>query len=318
MSEDKQGGAILGATERDGEKLWAVAGAFVATDEHGRKVWCVSARTCAEIERERNRLKASAPSSCAARDAALEEAAERCDSFARSAANVAEEALKAGEFTRRSGATLQGLAAQSCAGFIRDMKGAPLPESGQINAAGQEGNVMAGRLRLDTGTPAEGRHSTDTESSPAPAAPSTPQPEAPTPRTPQWYHCPYCGGALDTGNECTKCGADWLKTIEARELPAAAANPLPSESGGTQPAGMGEAATSAQQPGASALSASAESTKWEEEARRYAQNADFWREKYESARSSSTTSEAASLAEQWKGRADDCGKLARAILGEKT
>jgi hypothetical protein len=30
--------------------------------------------------------------------------------------------------------------------------------------------------------------------------------------------------------------------------------------------------------------------------------------------SSTTTSEAASLAEQWKGRADDCGRLARAVL----
>lgn len=50
---------ILGAEQREGELLWAVQGAFIATDEHGRKVWCVSAKSCSDIERERDRLKDS-------------------------------------------------------------------------------------------------------------------------------------------------------------------------------------------------------------------------------------------------------------------
>ena len=26
----------------------------------------------------------------------------------------------------------------------------------------------------------------------------------------QWSYCPYCSGDLDTGWECTDCGADWM------------------------------------------------------------------------------------------------------------
>ena len=33
--------------------------------------------------------------------------------------------------------------------------------------------------------------------------------EASKPSTTDWAFCPRCGGSLDTGWECVKCGADW-------------------------------------------------------------------------------------------------------------
>lgn len=35
------------------------------------------------------------------------------------------------------------------------------------------------------------------------------QAEASKPSTTDWEFCPRCGGSLDTGWECVKCGADW-------------------------------------------------------------------------------------------------------------
>ena len=33
--------------------------------------------------------------------------------------------------------------------------------------------------------------------------------ETSKPYTANWAFCPNCGGSLDTGWECVKCGADW-------------------------------------------------------------------------------------------------------------
>lgn len=100
-----------------------------------------------------------ASSSCAARDSALEEAAARCDSFAKTAREMG---MANPNETRGSSATLQGLAAESCASFIRAMKGAPVPESEEM--------VAFHKLLQDEGEEYEGPD-------------STPQPEAPTPIT---------------------------------------------------------------------------------------------------------------------------------------
>jgi hypothetical protein len=38
----------------------------------------------------------------------------------------------------------------------------------------------------------------------------------------RWYRvkndiCPECGGSLDTGWECNKCGRDWIETAQGEE-----------------------------------------------------------------------------------------------------
>lgn len=32
-----------------------------------------------------------------------------------------------------------------------------------------------------------------------------------------WSYCPECGGSIDTGYECNKCGRDWLEFHETRQ-----------------------------------------------------------------------------------------------------
>jgi hypothetical protein len=31
-----------------------------------------------------------------------------------------------------------------------------------------------------------------------------------------WSYCPACGGGIDTGYECGKCGRDWLEFHQTR------------------------------------------------------------------------------------------------------
>lgn len=109
----------------------------------------------AELERQ-----ASASSSCAARDAALEEAARICDRYA----GGKWAAYKIGNGPDRANSHAEGESdgADECAKLIRAMKGAPVPESGQINAAGQEESSEVAVVK-----PAQ-----DAARTPAPAAPT--------------------------------------------------------------------------------------------------------------------------------------------------
>ena len=168
---------------------------------------------------------------------------------------------------------------------------APVPESGltesgwtpiqQINAARQE--VETGGVSSHGPGP---QAVTDEESTvPAPAAPSTPQPEAPTPRTDAaaWNESGGPAGWVVT--------RDFARQLERElvEKDSRLAGIL--FSGALDEVKCGDLQRWRDEFKAKQSASSARATHWEDEARRYAQNADFWREKYESARSSSTETE---------------------------
>lgn len=41
-------------------------------------------------------------------------------------------------------------------------------------------------------------------------------PELPRRKSDDWSHCPACGGSIDVGYECNKCGRDWLEWVQTR------------------------------------------------------------------------------------------------------